>query len=325
MEGLVTFEAHLSRFSPGDWATAVETLAPEIHPIDLDATRVWCAFFPLELHVALDAVDPADRPALERKLGLMGRWRLEDQIDSSHTFLYGHRYWPQTKRAVLAISAESSFPAGLPEIVTRVADHVSRTCSVDRDQLIGIVIAGLMTLRQCGIEAFTSSNGTVQLPMPVQAKSIRQVRRRRAAQRSQGVFGFLRGGRKRFRMTFDENATDGTFDLIAGQDIASGAQSDKRDHRSKDSRCIPGEGPIPVECRAASCGTCWIGVLAGADRLSPIDPADEGKRLKVFGYPQPKNASGAPIIRLACQAKPDGDVTFVIPPWNGIIGKITRP
>ena len=322
MEGLVTFEAHLSRFSPGDWATAVETLAPEIHPIDLDATRVWCAFFPLQLHMALSAATPDELPALERKLGLMGKWRLEDQIDSSHTFLYGHRYWPQTKRAVLAISAETTFPAGLPEIITRVADHVSRTCSVDRDQLIGISIAGLMTLRQTGIEAFTSGSGAVQLPMPVQAKSIRQVRRRRASQRSQGLFGFLRGGKKRFRMTFDENTPDATFDLIAGQDIASGAQSDKRDHRSKDSRCIPGEGPIPVECRAASCGTCWIGVLAGADRLSPIDPSDEGKRLKVFGYPQPKNSDGAPIIRLACQARPDGDVTFVIPPWNGIIGKI---
>ena len=50
----------------------------------------------------------------------------------------------KTKRAVLANAAESSFPEGLPEIITNVADRVSRTCSVDRDQLIGIVIAGLM-------------------------------------------------------------------------------------------------------------------------------------------------------------------------------------
>jgi len=318
----VTFEAHLSRFTPADWTAALETLAPEIHPIDLDATRIWSAFYPLQLHLALEAATAEERPALERKLGLMGKWRLADQVDSSHTFLYGHRYWPQTRRAILAMSAESSFPAALPEIITRVADHVSRTSSVDRDQLIGICIAGLMTFRQCGIGKFETGNGNVQLSMQVEARSIRQVRRRRASQKSQGLFGFLRGGKKRFRMTFDENSADATFDLIAGQDIASGAQSDKRDHRSKDSRCIPGEGPIPVECRAASCGTCWIGVLAGADRISPIDPADEGKRLKVFGYPPAKNTSGAPIIRLACQARPHGDVTFVIPPWNGIIGKI---
>jgi ferredoxin len=322
MEGAVTFEAHLSRFSPADWAAAVETLAPEIHPVDRDATRVWLAFFPLQLHNALSAETAEARPALERKLGLMGKWRLEDQIDSSHTFLHGHRYWPQTKRAILTIAAESSFPASLAEIITRSSDRVSRTCSVDRDQLIGIVTAGLMTLRQTGIEAFTSSAGSVQMPMPVQAKSIRQIRRRRASQRSQGLFGFLRGGKKRFRMTFDENVPGSTFDLIAGQDIASAAQSDKRDYRSRDSRCIPGEGPIPVECRAASCGTCWIGVLAGAGRLSTIDPADEGKRLNVFGYAQPTNDEGAPIVRLACQARPEGDATFVIPPWNGIIGKI---
>jgi ferredoxin len=322
MEGLVTFEAHLSRFTPEDWAAAVDTLAPEIHPIDLDATRVWCAFYPLQLHLALEAASGEARPALERKLGLMGKWRLADQIDSSHTFLYGHRYWPQTKRAVLSISAEASLTASLPEFITRVADHVSRPSFVDRDQLIGISIVGLMKLRQCGIDQFGSGKGIVQLPMKVEARSIRQVRRRRALQKSQGLFGFLRGGKKRFRMTFDENSPDATFELIAGQDIASGAQSDQRDHRSKDSRCIPGEGPIPVECRAASCGTCWIGVLAGADRLSPIDPADEGKRLTVFGYPQAHSAGGAPIIRLACQARPRGDVTFVIPPWNGIIGKI---
>lgn len=322
MEGLVIFEAHLSRFLPADWATAVDTLVPEIHPVDLEATRVWCAFFPLQLHIALAAAAPEDLPALERTLGLMGKWRLADQIDTSHTFLYGHRYWPQAKRAVLAIAAESSFPEGLPEIITRVADHASRTSSVDRDQLLSISIVGLMTLRQCGIDKFGSGNGSVQLSMNVEARSIRQVFRRRRIQRSQGLFGFLRGGKKRFRMTFDENMPAATFDLIAGQDIASGAQSDKRDYRSKDSRCIPGEGPIPVECRAASCGTCWVGVLAGADRLSPIDPDDEGRRLQVFGYPQPRSAAGAPVIRLACQARPKGDVTFVIPPWNGMIGKI---
>ncbi|TAK17153.1 MAG: (2Fe-2S)-binding protein [Acidobacteria bacterium] len=327
----MTFADHLARFTPEEWTEALETLAPEIHPIDLDATRVWLAFFPLQLHLALMAASPEERPALERKLGLMGQWRLEDHVDTSHTFLHGHRYWPQTRRAILAVSAETSFPATLPEIFTRVADHVSRTCSVDRDQLLGITIAGLMTLRQCGGEKFgidklgidkLGAAVRVQLTPEVHARSIRQIQRRRRLQRGQGLFGFLRGRKKRYRMTFDENAPDGSFELIAGQDIASGAQSDKRDYRAKDSRCIPGEGPIPVECRAASCGTCWVGVLAGADRLSPIDPADEGKRLKVFGYPQPRTNDGAPIIRLACQARPTGDVTFVIPPWNGIIGKI---
>ena len=41
--------------------------------------------------------------------------------------------------------------------------------------------------------------------------------------------------------------------------------------------------------------------------------------MKEFGYintPDPK-----PVIRLACQALASGNVTIVIPPWNGFIGK----
>ena len=89
---------------------------------------------------------------------------------------------------------------------------------------------------------------------------------------------------------------------------------------SRDPRCIPNEGPIPVECRAASCGTCWIGVLAGAEKLSPVVANDEGRRMEVFGYPGTEGEK--PLIRLACQAKAFGAVSIVIPPWNGVIGKI---
>ena len=31
---------------------------------------------------------------------MQGNYSLKDQIDSSHTFLYGHRYWPEVKSAV---------------------------------------------------------------------------------------------------------------------------------------------------------------------------------------------------------------------------------
>ena len=121
-------------------------------------------------------------------------------------------------------------------------------------------------------------------------------------------------------MTFDENDPDATFPLINGQEIASAAQNDKREYRSRDPRCIPNEGPIPVECRAASCGTCWVGVLGGAEKLSPVDARDEGRRMKVFGYSTP--TATRPLIRLACQAQAFGAVSIVIPPWNGIFGKL---
>ncbi len=267
----MTLEAHLARFSPAEWDTAVDTLAPEIHPIDIDATRVWLAFFPIET--------PAARADARAK------GRLAEHIDSSHTFLYGHRYWPQARRAVLALAAEASYPDALTEIITRVADHASRTSSVDRDQLIGIAIVGLMTLRQCGIEKFGSGNGVVLLPMNVEARSIRQVLRRRRLQRKQGLRGILGGRRNRFRMTFDENVPGAMFNVIAGESLASSAPQ----------------------------GTSLIGVLAGADRLSPIDPATEGKELQALGCAQPRSATGAPIIRLVRHARPHGDVTFVIP------------
>lgn len=53
--------------------------------------------------------------------------------------------------------------------------------------------------------------------------------------------------------------------------------------------------PIPFNCRSASCGTCRIHVLEGADQLLP--PAqDELDLLDVFNHEPPR-------VRLTCQAK----------------------
>jgi uncharacterized 2Fe-2S/4Fe-4S cluster protein (DUF4445 family) len=41
--------------------------------------------------------------------------------------------------------------------------------------------------------------------------------------------------------------------------------------------------------------------------------------MKVFGYNQSEDAK--PFMRLACQAKAFGNVTLVIPPWNGVFDK----
>ena len=299
----MTLADHLSRFTPGAWATAIETLAPEIHPVDLNATRVWFAFFPLELHLALAAAGgEAGTASLAGQLGLAGKWRLADQVDSSHTFLYGHRYWPQVKRAVLATAKDTSWTQSLPELIVRIADHSSRTSMVDRDQLLGMSAAALMTLRQAGMDAFEASSGTVQLSHRAHVRSIRQVRRARARS-AWRPFDLLRST-PRFRMTFDEAKPGASFDVMYGQEIAAAAKWHK------------------ARCSYSLCGTCWIGVLHGAERLSPIDPALEGERLTMFGYSQARAVDGAPLIRLACQARPCGDVSFVVPPWHGIIGKI---
>lgn len=296
----------------------VEKLAPAIHGIDRDATRIWFAFFPLDLHLDLEAADdPAGRAYA---LGLMGRWKLADQIDASHRFLYAHRYWPQTKAAVISLD---SIPAGgLSAVVVAVADAAGRTSRVDRELLLGISAVALMTLRQVGGERFAAAPGKIHLTDAVRAMTPHQVMGRRAKDDWQGLLGFTRGLKKRWTVTFDESRPDARFTAINGQEIATAAQTDKREYRSVDPRCTPGEGPIPVECRAASCGTCWVGVLGGAEKLSPVVPRDEGERMKVFGYID--TTEMRPIIRLACQARTFGAVSVVIPPWNGVYGKLVK-
>src|SRR6202011_1858409 len=125
---------------------------------------------------------------------------------------------------------------------------------------------------------------------------------------------------KKWTVTFDENDDLAKYKLNEAQDLAWGAADDhSRDWRAIDPRRV--EGPIPVECRSASCGTCWVGVLGGAEKLSDV-AAREGKKIKEFGYidtSEPK-----PLIRLACQAQAYGAVSIVIPPWNGQFGKYLR-
>jgi ferredoxin len=283
--------------------------------IDREATRIWFAFFPLDLHLDLEAAE--DKAARAHALGLMGRWRLADQIDASHRFLFAHRYWPQTRAAVQSLDPIPT--GGLAAIAAAVADAAARTARVDRELLLGISAVALMTLRQVGPDAFAAAPGKIHLSDKARAFSPHQVLRTRARDDWQGLLGFTRGLKKRWTVTFDENLPDARFAAINGQEIASAAQSDKREYRSIDARCTPGEGPIPVECRAASCGTCWVGVLGGAEKLSSVSPRDEGRRMKVFGYLDSDQEK--PIIRLACQARAFGAVSIVIPPWNGFIGK----
>jgi 2Fe-2S ferredoxin len=55
------------------------------------------------------------------------------------------------------------------------------------------------------------------------------------------------------------------------------------------------EAPIPYCCRSASCGTCRVEVLEGADCLSQPEE-DELDVLDMYG-------ESAERVRLACQAK----------------------
>ena len=120
-------------------------------------------------------------------------------------------------------------------------------------------------------------------------------------------------------MTWDERREGARFKAILGEDLASAAAKDPADYRAMDYRRP--EGPLPVECRVGSCGYCWVGLVAGKDNLTEVSDYKRA-RLGYFGYDR-ASAEGDrnPPIRLACQARCQGDVTLVIPPWNGELNR----
>ncbi len=66
--------------------------------------------------------------------------------------------------------------------------------------------------------------------------------------------------------------------------------------------CDEARAPVQFSCRSASCGTCRVEVLAGAELLEPPGP-DELEVLAIF--------AANPTERLACQA--------VVRPGEGLI------
>lgn len=315
-----TFEQFLNQHDEEAWSATLATLLRSIHEVDRNATQIWFAFYPLSLHRALNDVE--DREGLVQQLLLQGDYQLKDQIDSSHRFLYGHRFWPHVKRDVeqQATSFARGQQISLADQILTVARGAASELKQDESLLAGITAVAFMTIQQTGLAAFKAAPGTISVDRKHAKQSPEQILRDRAKDDSQGMLGFLRTVNKQWTVTWDENDDGAKYKLREGQDLAWGAASDQsRDWRAIDPRRM--EGPIPVECRSASCGTCWVGVLGGAEKLSDV-AAREGKKIKEFGYID--TAEPKPLIRLACQAQANGAVSVVIPPWNGQFGKYLR-
>jgi len=317
---ITSFENFLDQQTDESWSQIIIELLPSIHEVDRTATQIWFHFYPLAL---LHALEQAEDPArLAAQLLLQGNYYLKDQIDSSHTFLYGHRFWPEVKAAVSARveSDAETESADLVGEIQKIATRVAAQVKVDESLLTGITAVALMTLQQVGLEAFTASPGKVLIDSRHARKTPEQIVKERARDDSQGLFGFLKTVDKEWTITFDENDDTANYKMKNATDLAYGAATDRsRDWRAVDPRRI--EGPIPVECRSASCGTCWVGVLGGAEKLSDVARL-EGRRIKEFGYIETDEPK--PLIRLACQAQVSGAVSIVIPPWNGVYGKYLR-
>jgi ferredoxin len=314
------FETFLNKHDEEAWSATVTALLRSIHEVDKAATQIWFAFYPLGLFCALQEAEDPEK--LMQQLLMQGNYYLKDQIDSSHTFLYGHRYWAEVKKAVErhaeAFDRTSNTP--LTDQIVAVAGDAANRLKVDRSLIVGITAAAFMTVRQTGLTAFKTARDEIQIDRRHAKRSPDQILKARARDDSQGLLGFLKTVDKKWTVTHDENDDAAKYKLNEAQDLAWGAADDhSRDWRAIDPRRV--EGPIPVECRSASCGTCWVGVLGGAEKLSDV-AAREGKKIKEFGYidtSEPK-----PLIRLACQAQAYGAVSVVIPPWNGVFGKYLK-
>jgi ferredoxin len=315
------FEQFLTTHDEAAWAHAVTDLRPAIHEVDRNATQIWFTFFPLALRRALARA--ADEAALAQKLLLQGQYQLKDQIDTAHMFLYGHRFWPEVKQAVGAYAASFKAPADakLDAQIRAVAAKCAAALKVDEALLVGITAVAFMTVAQVGLDVFQRTPGTVALDKRELRRSPEDVLRARAKDDSQGLFSFLRTTDKRWTVVWNEHEPTARFKMIGGQEVASAAATDKRDWSQTEPRCTINEGPIPVQCRSASCGTCWVGVLGGAEKLSPVQPR-ERKAMRLFGYIDTDEPR--PLIRLSCQAQGAGAVSIVIPPWNGVFGKYVR-
>jgi ferredoxin len=328
MNNETPFETFLQQHDEEAWSATLAGLRRFIHEVDRNATQIWFAFYPLPLFRCLEQA--ADREQLAQQLLLQGDYELKNQIDSSHRFFYGHRFWPQVKKAVEQYAEEwQRLPSeprstqteghltSLADQILKLARVIAKQSNTDESLLVGISAVAFMTLQQAGLAAFKGAPGAISMDRRQRKKSAAQVLRERARDDSQGLLGFLKTVDKQWTVTWDENDNGARYKLREGQDLAWGAASDQsRDWKTIDERRI--EGPIPVECRAASCGTCWVGVLGGAEKLADVG-AREGKKIKEFGYID--TAEPKPVIRLACQAQAEGAVSIVIPPWNGQFGK----
>lgn len=323
------FQAFLKQHDAASWQRHLDALLPHMHEVDRDATQIWFHFFPLELAQAIAESDNLAQLVLT--LRLEGNFNLADQFDSSHWFLYGHRYWPEVKAAIVERAEASTAPSSL-ELATVVrevaADAAGRVLGKKTrptlDLTLGIAAVGLMTLQQVGLEAFRGDGPASRLRQgdgaqhggPYRQKTPDQIVAARKKNDSQGLAGMFRGIRAQYTVTFDERRPDARFTIINQQHLTTASANDKRNY----SNAIRGtvEGPIPAQCRTQSCGTCWVGILGGNENLSPVD-AHEKKRMREFGYIL--SDAPRPVIRLACAALATGNVTIVIPPWNGFIGK----
>jgi ferredoxin len=307
------FLAFLAQHDDAAWLRAVERVAHAIHPVDRAATRIWFHFYPLALQRLMERADAAD---LARQMTLAGRWHLKDQIDDSHRFLYGHQFWPHAKRVVLEyVAGPTPSSLDLGAQIHELAARTATSAQAPAAEVTGIAAVALRTLQQVGPDALAQSAGAGVDAGAFDGRRADQVVKARERSGA-GLLRLFTRATPQSAVVFNERDPDARFRIVHSQHLTTAAAADTRDYRTLEPRCT--EGPIPVHCRSCSCGTCWVGILHGADTLSPMEPRERAKLLEcgvaVDDEPQP--------IRLACMTQANGPVSIVIPPWNGLLGRV---
>src|SRR5436309_7109096 len=125
-----SLQAFLAKHDEKTWIGVLANLIPSIHPVDQVATQIWFSFWPLKVSRSLrQCVDPAQTA---KKMQLDGKYRLDEQIDSSTQFLFGSRYWPEVKKAVLLYAGTSTDLdcIGLEKIIRDMASNVAVECKI---------------------------------------------------------------------------------------------------------------------------------------------------------------------------------------------------
>ena len=306
------FHSFLTKHDEKQWAEVIARLWPSIHPVDQVATKIWFSFWPLRL--ARELYESSDVAQTAKRLQLDGNYRLEEQVDASVDYFVGSRFWGGVKQTILqhAESMSRSAGAGLEEQIRGLALKVALDKSIEERFVLGITAVGVMIFQQLGIGAFAvATQRSYEIKNHQSPEQLLKLR-----QGKMSGWQSLFGGKKH-RVTFDESRQDGSFEALEGQDLSMASSFDKRDFKGQDHRRIA--GPVPAECRSGACGYCWIGVLGGQEHLSEVTEFEK-KRLHHFGYlPRGVNVAPHSHIRLACQSKCYGDVSIVIPPWNGVL------
>lgn len=306
------FENFLNTIEEKEWLKVVSDLSSAIHEADRDAVQIWFRFYPISLYRYLQNID--DKAVAVQKFVLQGDWELKNQIDSSHYFLYGHRFWKVVKKAIEQRVESFDGATDLTIEAKQLAQNVANETKSNITLTLGISLVGLMTLAQVGLEEFKAAKGETKV---TDNRTPKEIVAERAKDDSQGMFGFLKSIDKKYTVKWADHFGNGKFAIINDEDIATASAKDQSQNwKAKDERCW--EGVVPVECRSAACGTCWVGVLGGKEKLTEVSPR-EAKQMKIFGYQQPEEAQ--PFLRLACQSRISGNVTIVIPPWNGVFGR----